>query len=246
MKEDTQCIWLEETRSTNDYIKEHRKKLDFGEGVIVATKNQTAGRGQSGNSWQVEPRMNLTFSILLKPTFIHAEHMFIISELISVVITEFLNTIHPGFKIKWPNDLYFGDKKIGGILVENQLMGAHISHSIIGIGLNINQDNFPESLPNPISLKQITGNDFSLSDCLDKITEELMANYRKLEQEEDLAIEKRYFDLLYRKDGFHWFKEIGQKFKAEIVTVMHDGQLILNTESNEQKTFYFKEVEFII
>ncbi len=241
-----QTIYLEETSSTNNYLKDLQFDDIFREGLIVTTTNQTAGRGQTGNQWLSEVGKNLTFSLLLKPNFVPIDQMFMISKIVSIAIVEYFNTIKSGFKIKWPNDIYFQNRKIGGILVENQLMGSTISHAVIGIGLNINQKNFSASLPNPISLIQITGVEHNLKSTLNGIIENIFHKYDNLSHESWNEISTDYFNMLYLNQGFHAFKDEEQSFKAQIIRVEPDGELILETESREVKAYYFKEVEFIL
>jgi BirA family biotin operon repressor/biotin-[acetyl-CoA-carboxylase] ligase len=135
-------MYLRETRSTNLVLKEMLREYELPEGFVLRTDFQSAGKGQPGNSWESEKGKNLLFSVLLYPQHIAIDQQFILSQLVSVAILRTLNSFCAGFSIKWPNDIYFGDKKIGGILIENSLQGSKLNTSIVGIGLNINQKTF--------------------------------------------------------------------------------------------------------
>ena len=153
---------VSETLSTNELLKSIADKDSVAEGYTVVAVSQTAGRGQIGAFWESQPGQNLTFSLLLRPEFIKADQMFLVSKAISLGIVDYLNSFGEEFKIKWPNDIYYKDKKICGVLIENQLMGSNIVYSIIGIGLNINQKEFISDAPNPISLYNIIGRKLDL------------------------------------------------------------------------------------
>ncbi|MBQ2074888.1 MAG: biotin--[Muribaculaceae bacterium] len=148
-------IVLQETASTNDYIKRNAQILPTGT-VIIAVR-QTAGRGQKGNSWEAEPGKNVTLSLLVKRPNVEVKEQFAISEAVSLAIVDELENYASGFKIKWPNDIYYGNRKIGGILIEHTLDAKGIEYTIAGVGLNINQQVFVSGAPNPVSLFQITG-----------------------------------------------------------------------------------------
>lgn len=237
-------IHLTETNSTNlDLYQRLQQRPTLPEGTVVYTDTQTAGRGQRGNSWESEPNRNLTFSILLKPKHIDVSRQFIISEIVSVGILNILERFAPGFSIKWPNDIYWNNKKIAGILIENDLMGHHIEHSIIGIGININQEYFLSSAPNPVSLKQITGKESVLSTLLSACLNRIEELY---ESDDYSSVSQRYRDKLYRKEGFHWFRSEIQTFKARIIDVETSGRLVLESPDGNQERFAFKEISFVI
>ena len=148
---------LMETDSTNRHLTQlcDEQGTDIPEFMTVIAERQTAGKGQRGNSWESEDCKNITFSFVLYPTFIEARQQFILSQIISLSIKEELDEWAEGISIKWPNDIYWNEKKICGILIENDLLGHHIGRSISGIGVNINQEVFRSDAPNPVSLKQI-------------------------------------------------------------------------------------------
>ena len=145
---------VKETTSTNDYLAQLCKESKAKEFYTVMADIQTKGKGQRGNSWESEAGKNLTFSIVLYPTALEAPKQFCLSMLAALACHEALDNYTNGFSIKWPNDIYWKDKKIGGILIENELEGEYIVQSIIGIGLNINQEVFYSDAPNPVSLNR--------------------------------------------------------------------------------------------
>ena len=143
--------------STNAYLQRLVAETDAPEGTVVSTSFQTNGRGQLSNMWEAEDGKNILCSILLRPTSLPIKSQFLISQAISVAIVDVLNSYLDGFFIKWPNDIYYKEDKIAGILIENTLSSAGISTCIIGLGLNVNQQTFRSDAPNPISLFNIIG-----------------------------------------------------------------------------------------
>ena len=244
---DRVIVRLDETSSTNTELKLLQQKNPLPEGSMVMTEFQTSGRGQAGNSWYSGKGKNLLFSFLLYPRFIQAKDQFIISRIVSLAIIRVLQQYTENITIKWPNDIYWNDKKIAGILIENSLMGQHIEYTIVGIGLNVNEDDFPTHLPNPVSVKQITGDVFDREILLLLLRYEFLMLYQSVESGEVAPIEREYMRHLYRKDGPHWFTDAEGSFVATIKTVLPSGHLVLETyPDKEERTFAFKEVSFEI
>lgn len=234
-------LFVQQTQSTNTLLWEMLRKEGFPEGFVVHTDFQTAGKGQSGNSWESERGENLLFSILLHPLNLPLDQLFFISQLVSVAIKKVLDEITDEITVKWPNDIYWNDKKLGGILIENSLQAKSVK-TVVGIGLNINQKKFFSDAPNPVSLREITGKCFDRNILLEKIVENIL----ELNSEHDLiAVRAKYAQNLYRKEGFHSYSANGELLQAKINTVQHDGQLILETANGKQLGFYFKEVKFV-
>lgn len=238
-------IKLQETDSTNSYIRALCEERDLEEGSLVWCVNQTQGRGQRGNSWESEPGKNLTFSLVLYPEFLHIKEQFYLSELIAVSIVSELKAYGDGFSIKWPNDIYWNDLKVAGILIENDLIADHLSKSIIGVGLNVNQTVFISDAPNPVSLKQISGLDFELEEVLDRVTSRVYANYLNLISEGPVSLHDKFMRNLYRREGYHMYKDKDGLFKARIISVLSSGHLQLKTDAGDIKLYAFKEVEFV-
>jgi BirA family biotin operon repressor/biotin-[acetyl-CoA-carboxylase] ligase len=210
---------------------------------VVQTDFQSSGKGQLGNSWESENAKNLLFSFLLKPSYIAIDKQFVVSQMISLAIKKVLNQYADGFSIKWPNDIYWNDRKIAGILIENSLQGNRIKWMIVGVGLNVNQECFISNAPNPVSLLNIVGEVLSTNEILENILTVFEQLYRTNDIEK---IREEYIENLYRGSGFHKFKADNQVFDAQITTVFTDGQLELETTNDEILKFYFKEVEFVI
>lgn len=238
-------IELEETGSTNSYLKQLCISREVEAFTVVTTESQTAGRGQRGNFWESEPGKNLTFSLLIRPGFLPAGKQFLISQIISLSIKEELDCYERGFSIKWPNDIYWNDCKICGILIENNLSGSQISESILGAGINLNQKHFKSSAPNPISLTQITGLEYDRKQFLTNVLRRLKSYYEELRNGHPENITANYHQSLYRKNGFHAYEDQEGKFKAEIIRTDPDGMLVLRDTESKIRNYAFKEVVFI-
>ncbi|MCW3784963.1 biotin--[acetyl-CoA-carboxylase] ligase [Plebeiibacterium sediminum] len=214
--------------------------------AVIIANHQSAGKGQKGNTWESESGKNLTFSLLFRPDFILAQDQFIISKIVCLGILDVLSMYSGDFSIKWPNDIYFRDLKIGGILIENALYTNLIGSSVVGIGLNINQEIFYSDAPNPVSLKNITNKEFNLENMLDDILNAIYALYSEAKLIGYDNINTRYLDRLFRKDGIHPFRDGQGNFEARIDGISEYGQLILSKENGQKMTYSFKEVEFLI
>lgn len=219
-------------------------------GTVIYTPEQTAGRGQRGNSWESETGKNVIFSMLLKTPAVPVSNQFYISEAVSLAVVEVLSQYAGGFTIKWPNDIYYKDLKICGMLIEHSIMGMSINHSILGVGINVNQEKFLSNAPNPVSLIQILGDETSTQEVLHKVCEEierrcLFETYNDTSFE---ALHKEYLSRLYRKDGeLHKFElPDGTVFSAKIADVESSGILVLERENSMQERYAFKEVGFVL
>ncbi|NLO69776.1 MAG: biotin--[acetyl-CoA-carboxylase] ligase [Porphyromonadaceae bacterium] len=234
-------LHIPSTISTNTLLKELSLKEKLPEGYLVSADFQTAGKGQPGNSWESENGKNLLFSILLYPKNIKINEQFILSQLTCLAIKKVLDSYTDDITIKWSNDIYWKEKKICGILIENSLFRDKIDKCIIGIGLNVNQEVFTSNAPNPVSLKQITGKEMDREKILSDIYSKLLTLYREMDFE---RIQHDYHQNLYRKDGFHPYidAQTQEHFLAKIENVEPDGKLILTMENGERKEYYFKEV----
>ena len=240
-------IHLNETHSTNSYLRELiMREKEQPEGTVVITDYQTAGRGQKGNSWESERGKNLTFSILLHPNHIPPGKQFILSQLISIAIVGVLKKYDRHFTIKWPNDIYWKEKKIAGMLIEVDLTGSSLSNAIIGIGININQRHFKSDAPNPVSLTQITGKEHNLSELLEKILDSIVDEYNKYTPDNEEEIRQKYMALLFRNKGVYPYLYGEEIFNASIEGIEPNGQWILKKENGSIHTFAFKEISFVI
>ena len=237
-------IYLNEVLSTNVELKRLSSIEDLDEGLTISAYSQTAGKGQSGSPWESEPGKNLTFSTILYPDFLPVKKSFLLSQVISLSIKDVLDGIIPDVTIKWPNDIYFRDKKISGILIENEIEGSVLKSSVIGVGLNVNQEHFISEAPNPVSLKQITGKDTDLDELLKKILIYLDIRYSQLKNKREESIISDYTLSLYRKNGYHTYVDADGSFEGIIENVAEDGLLTLRKKNGELKSYYFKEVSF--
>lgn len=236
-------FYTKQTHSTNVLLWEMIREKSLPEGFVVQTDFQTAGKGQVGNSWESEAGRNLLFSMVLYPQRVTVDNQFLLSQLVSLGIKEALDEYTDGITVKWPNDIYWNDKKLVGILIENSLQGTKIKSSVIGIGLNVNQKVFVSNAPNPVSLLQITGRRQNRKLLLTKTRQNIQKLYTELSV---TKIRAEYAEALYRKDGFYAYRANDETFQAKIISVHPDGQLELETEAGERKGFYFKEVSFVL
>jgi len=236
-------FYTKATHSTNVLLWEMIREKSLPEGFVVQTDFQSAGKGQVGNSWESEEGRNLLFSMVLYPQRVTVDNQFLLSQLVSLGIKEALDEYTDGITVKWPNDIYWNDKKLVGILIENSLQGTKIKSSVIGIGLNVNQKVFVSNAPNPVSLLRITGKRQNRKLLLTKIRQNIQKLYTELSV---TKIRAEYAEALYRKDGFYAYRANDETFQAKIISVHPDGQLELETEAGERKGFYFKEVSFVL
>ena len=241
-------IILPETDSTNNYLTQlcGEQQSVVREFTTVIAERQTAGKGQRGNSWESEDCRNITFSFVLYPTFIEARRQFIVSQIGSLSIKEELDEWTKGISIKWPNDIYWKDKKICGMLIENDLMGRNISQSISGIGINVNQEVFHSTAPNPVSLRQITGKQYDIFEILKNIVLRIQSGYELLRNGDTEPIAHRYEKALFRKEGMHRYKDADGEFFARIICVEPEGKLILEDDAQRKRGYMFKEVEYLL
>lgn len=244
-----QILKLDEATSTNTVAAEMGASASHGTAVWALT--QSAGRGQRGNTWEAEPGKNLTFSLVLRPAHIAASRQFELSMLVSIAIVRTLekyigNDIH----IKWPNDIYVGNKKICGILIENALSGNSIDRSIVGIGINVNQQSFVSDAPNPVSMAQITRTTFDLDALINEFVKgivDAVDEYSTNPEPDEL--QALYAHQLWRGDGalYPW-KDAAteQTFLASIDNVDATGMLTLKRADGTTATYAFKEVAPIL
>lgn len=239
-------VTLSEIDSTNNFLKQTlSKSTPFSEGTVIMAENQTAGRGQMQNVWVSEPGKNLTFSVLLMPRFLAIPKQFELNKAISLalcdVLTKYFGT---SARIKWPNDSYIGNQKIAGMLIENMVQASQIRHAIIGIGLNVNQTDFPPSLQNVTSFKKILHTDYDLHILLAEICKAIEVRYLQLKAGKLAELHADYVDKLYRVNEWHQFKIDGQIQPGKIYGVSPEGYLQVETEHGFRQ-FGLKEIEFI-
>ena len=241
-------IKVSQTASTNTYLS--RLAATLPGGTVIYTPSQTAVRGQKGNSWESEDGKNLTFSLLLKRPPVKARDQFYLSEVAALAVVEALSAeAGDSFTVKWPNDVYWQDKKACGMLIENSLDGSDIATSIVGIGINVNQEHFLSDAPNPVSLINITGREHDLMALLKRVCsriEQLVESLGDADARTDLH--QRYMAALYRNDGqLHPYEDAaGNRFMAMVTGIAPDGTLTLRHEDGTTHYYLFKEVRHII
>lgn len=252
MEKKYDIIWYESLDSTNDEALRHLDSLDNLS--VIAAERQTAGRGQRGNVWESAPGNNLTFTFVMKfgdgalPA-LPASSQFLISEVTALAVSAFLEENGIRARIKWPNDIYCGDRKICGILIENRVRGEMLSSSVCGIGLNLNQTTFPPDIPNPVSMKLETGKDFnpkaSLKRLMDIFTDILGTALLPGGPEKT---ESLYLSRLYRKDSRHRFIDCssGIPFEGIIRGISPTACLLVEIPGSSLRAFSFKEIQYII
>ena len=235
---------IKEIGSTNKYAA--CLPTDTEEGKVIVARFQTHGRGQGSNFWESEAGKNLTLSIILKPEFLPITDQFYISKIISLAIADLLATYVKNISIKWPNDIYVGEKKIAGILIENSISGSNLMQSIIGMGININQGKFTSEAPNPVSLLQITGKEHDLNTALKKLLELTEYYYNSLKNDDFDAIDARYLKYLFRYQKASEFMADGKTFRGTIIAVERTGELLIQDDKAGIRKFMHREVEYII
>lgn len=238
-----ELIYMPSCHSTNDIALQILKKPDTREGVVIITDDQTAGRGQRGNGWVSAPQSNLTLSVVLKPTFLQAADQFFLNIIVSLAVRKMISayTEESDVKVKWPNDVLLNQKKVAGILIENTLQRSSIQWSVIGMGVNINQQNL--DLSKATSLFKETRNTHELPILFEQLIILLENYYLKLKSGKKEELKSEYLQHLF---GFQQFRKYRTEylFDGKIIDVDQTGRLILETVKGE-KSFDFKEIEFI-
>jgi BirA family transcriptional regulator, biotin operon repressor / biotin---[acetyl-CoA-carboxylase] ligase len=247
---------LDSTDSTNSYLNNLilNKKTVYNESIIIDVPEyytvrcnfQTNGRGQKENCWHSEHEKNILLSTLLYPS-VKAENQFDINICICLGILDFCkeHIAAEGFTVKWPNDVYYQDKKIGGVLIEHSIVGTSILHTIVGIGLNINQTQFPDSLPNPISAALITNQNYNIDHCVRELLSCVISRYEQMEEQMD-TLKEEYKVSLFRMNKPSKFVYNDKEIIASICDVNNYGLLCLKTTDNVQLECGFKEIGYVI
>ncbi|MDP4267237.1 MAG: biotin--[acetyl-CoA-carboxylase] ligase [Bacteroidota bacterium] len=243
---------MDVVNSTNEFAAELlAKENKIYEGTIILANSQTAGKGQRGNTWESHYGKNLTFSIILFPVFLKINQPFMLNKAISLAVNDFIESIfhHSSLithhSIKWPNDIYVGSCKIAGILIENAYLGNTFKHSIIGMGININQETFSSNIPNPISLKMLTGKDYNIEGLLSELEICIQKRYHQLKSGDFTNIDQDYLNSIYKYGISSEYIYRGEKITAHITGIDPTGSLILlNEDTGEIIKSEFKEIVF--
>lgn len=254
-------IHIDKVDSTNRWLRDY-VPAEHEEMTVVTTDYQTSGRGQADNHWESEAGKNLLCSYLFHPTHIPAARQFLLSMAVALAVSKTLEHYTDGISIKWPNDIYWNDCKICGILIENRLAGQRIKDTIAGIGINLNQHSFHSDAPNPVSLVQITGRETPPEQVMERLTTHLQQLLLELREETDTqgkdgrngaqgqkpydALRTGYWQRLYRREGFHTYRDRQGLFEARIDHIDDNGTLCLELSNGTRRQYAFKEVEFVI
>ena len=247
-------IELATVGSTNVYASEVHTAKEFEDGDVIWTLNQPSGRGQHDHRWISESGKNLTFTVCLKPYFLAPDHQFQLNKAIAMGVLDFIrsflqippNDPHLIFSIKWPNDLYINGLKIGGILIENRIMGSAFEISIAGIGININQTHFTAEIPNPVSLFQLLGHETDLKDALSDVCRFLNARYMELERMDQGLLDREYDENLLGYNQWMSFMHCGAPLEGRIKGVDNSGRLLLETPDHKILSLSHGEIVFLI
>ena len=241
-----QLVWLPQCPSTNSEAQTLVGQNRASEGCTVITGQQTAGRGQRGNLWEAAPGENLTLSVVLRPTFLAAAAQFALSQAVALAAHDWAAALLGesgglALKVKWPNDLYFNDQKLGGILIENTLGGTQIQHSVMGLGMNVNQQQFGSATA--VSLAQLTGRRYPLPAVAAALLECLERRYLQLRAGQVGALRRAYLQVLYRYQETHPFEVAGQLVAGQIVGVDEDGRLAVAI-AGELRRFGLQQIRY--
>ena len=241
-------IWLDSVDSTSDEVRRRIGAIDNLS--VIAAREQTAGRGQRGNKWLTRPGENITLSMYVRPgedgiPAVRASEAFRITACTALSVAGYVASRCVRCSIKWPNDIYCGDRKVSGMLIESSVSEGFVRDTILGIGVNLNQTAFPPEVLNPTSLKRLTGDDYDIRRESDALVSILLENLRSLDSP---SLLKDYTSLLYRHDGFHPYSDCrsGEQFDARIDGVDPDGKIRLVLRDGSLRRFFFKEVSYII
>lgn len=241
-------IEIDSVGSTNGWTAEHAAELPHM--TMVTALSQTAGRGQRGNSWESEPGANLTFTVLARLPEVPVRGQFAVSEATALAVADTLADYGLEAKVKWPNDIYIADRKVCGILIEHSVLGTELTHSIIGVGLNVNQTEFRSDAPNPVSMAQAAGRSLDRPEVERTVSQRLE---ERLERSRHAAGREaqhaEFLTRLYRGDGaMHPYRDraAGTVFRAAVADVEPQGLLHLRCEDGTERVYAFKEVEFVL
>ena len=240
-----QVVSLPECTSTNSEAQALVGRNRATDGCVVITDKQTAGRGQRGNGWEAAPGQNLTLSVVWRPTFLPAPNQFVLSQAVALAVHDWANALlgpNPTLRVKWPNDIFFGDQKLGGILIENTLSGTMIQHSVVGLGINVNQREFHTATAT--SLASLTGQTYALPILATRLLECLEHRYLQLRAGCSAVIRHDYQHVLYRLQQPHPYEVNGCRVMGLIVDVDQTGRLAVAID-NQLRHFDLKEIRYV-
>ena len=240
-----EIITRDATTSTNDYLLSLNTERD----LCVVTDYQSAGKGMGTNVWESERGKNLLFSLLVHPLWLGIQKQYLMSMVQAVSLWEALSDYVENptlLTIKWPNDIYYKDCKLSGTRIDLNLQGMKIQDMVIGTGVNVNQLQFTGTAPNPVSLSQISGLTYSLSQILSSIIDAFERNYALLRSGAEQYIIRCYHEHLYRRVGMYRYRDIHGEFQAEMVGVASNGILTLRRADGTLSKYEFKELSIVL
>jgi BirA family transcriptional regulator, biotin operon repressor / biotin---[acetyl-CoA-carboxylase] ligase len=233
------------TESTNNYASKYCLKENWSEGTIVHADYQENGRGQINNRWESEKGRNLLASVVLYPTFLPVPYQFLVSKVVALAVSDVVLHYADEVSIKWPNDIYIGNKKVAGILVENSIMGSTLCSSIAGIGLNVNQTRFVSDAPNPTSIRMFVDCDLAVEEVLRQLAVQLDFWYKALSNSEIESINQAYLLRMYQLGKPCRYNDADGNFTGAILGVNKIGQLVVEKENGIRHEYHFKEIRFL-
>lgn len=248
-----EVVQLENTASTNNWLRERRTEV-ARRTMLVTADYQTAGRGSGTNRWESEGGKNLIFSLQVCPSALQANRMFALSEAMSlgvcIGLEQYLSTLMPtagnAFRIKWPNDVYYANGKICGMLIENDLKGKQVECSVMGVGINVNQSRFLSDAPNPTSLSIIAGQEMPRIGVLESVLKCFRSCLQMVEQGDFAALHALYLSRVYRWHEWHQFIDQSGTFTGMIKDIQPDGHLVLTDSEGKERKYAFGEIKYII
>ncbi len=242
---DFQIIKCANIDSTNVYAKALMSKEHLEEGTTVWAMNQFAGKGLGNNRWYCAESKSLAFSMIFYPVFLDLDHQFTVSMAVSLGVIDFLHQYSANIAIKWPNDIYYTNKKLGGILIENLIKGNRMKYSIVGVGLNIKNIDFPAKLPNPISLESFVNKKLVLEYILKGVCNAIIKRYEALKKGSYTFIKEAYLQHLmgYNEEKMYKYKDI--VFPARVIDVEMNGHIVLKGPDGNTGKYFFKQIEMI-
>ena len=240
-------VKLDAINSTNSYLKDLSKAINTKNWTVVSTEFQSSGRGQMHTKWESERSKNLICSVLIKHDKIIIQDQFYLNCAISLGIYNALKDYNlPQLRVKWPNDIMAVNKKLGGILIENSVINNKIHQSVVGIGLNVNQESFPEYLPKAVSIKQILKENFDRRILLNQVIKSMKEQIILLEEGKFETLHQNYEEVLYKKNIPQMFEnKDNQRFLGIVLGITSSGNLIVEKEDHSKQEFGFKEIKFI-
>lgn len=244
MEHNWSTIQLTSTDSTNKYLQRIIENNSVTKEIVINARFQSHGKGQEQNRWESDPYQNLTFSILLMPDYIPVNQIFTLNQIISLAIIDFLTKYQIYARIKWPNDIMVGRKKIAGILIETIIMGSKIQYAIVGIGLNVNQELFPLLQNKAISMRTLLGYDLNLDTALQQLLNCIHTRIQLLKEKNFEAINNEYIQLLYLYNTWSNYYKNEKQFMGKIINVKSTGEICIMLNDGQVKEFMNKEISF--